>query len=58
MSQLKKIYLEGEKKVPLNKKSDIQLIMSFDFFNYSAQPELLFNAKAQDYKRFFGKFYC
>ncbi|XP_011688360.1 PREDICTED: uncharacterized protein LOC105450279 [Wasmannia auropunctata] len=27
--------------------------MSFEFFNYSAQPNLLFNTKNQDYKRFF-----
>ncbi|XP_011859537.1 PREDICTED: laccase-3-like, partial [Vollenhovia emeryi] len=53
VSQLSKIYLPGEEKVPLNKKADELLILSFDFFNYSAQPAILFDTKNQDYKRFF-----
>ncbi|XP_039313117.1 laccase-2 isoform X2 [Solenopsis invicta] len=53
VSQLSKLYLQGEEKVPLNKTSDMLFILSFNFFNYSEGLNLLFDTKNQDYKRFF-----
>ncbi|XP_026829391.1 laccase-2 [Ooceraea biroi] len=53
VTQLQKIYLPGENEVPLRRKANTFLLMSFDFFDYNAQLSLLFNTQNQDYKRFF-----
>jgi len=57
VTELQKIYLPNENRVSLTQQPDVLLPMSFDFFNYNTQLNLLFNTQDQEFKRFFGK-YC
>ncbi|XP_020300283.1 laccase-5-like isoform X2 [Pseudomyrmex gracilis] len=53
VDQLRKIYLSNEYQIPLQRQADMTLVLSFEFFNYSANIQNLFNKNNGEYKRFF-----